>query len=193
VAELPPEVQGYVKKALEPHLSEREKERLRKAEGRWSALGPTLLALSDAHPLLPPLPRGPVTHYNALPEEARRLLPRPYLERTGQWPKLHRLEGRWPEYALAVAELLRRESSSPPPLGASRPGELPPYTQAFLRRRLWPRLSSEDKGRLVRAEGRWPDYPHLLLELARKHHLRVPGMTLPGPRDVWENARARAP
>ena len=53
-------------------------------------------------------------------------------------------------------------------------------------------LTESEKTNLAREEGKWPEYPRTLLELARKHRLGVPGMTLPGPRGWWENGRPGA-
>jgi hypothetical protein len=54
-------------------------------------------------------------------------------------------------------------------------------------------LTKPEAERLHNAEGKWPEYPRLLLELARRHDLVVPGMSLPGPRGLWQQARADGP
>ena len=46
---------------------------------------------------------------------------------------------------------------------------------------------------VAEAEGRWPEYPLALLEIGRKNNLLVPGMSLPGPRELWDNARTALP
>jgi hypothetical protein len=43
---------------------------------------------------------------------------------------------------------------------------------------------------LEEAQGRWPDYPRTVMELARKYKLAVPGWTLPGPAQFWDRLRA---
>ena len=43
------------------------------------------------------------------------------------------------------------------------------------------------------AEGKWPDYPNTIQELARRHQLEVPWHTLPGQRKNWDNYRPPPP
>src|SRR5205823_1338493 len=38
---------------------------------------------------------------------------------------------------------------------------------------LWPRLSKEEKDRMSRAEGRWPNYPRALVQLTDKDPFRL--------------------
>jgi hypothetical protein len=66
-----------------------------------------------------------------------------------------------------------------PPLGASRPGEFPREVGVFLRTKLEPKLTADEKQHLHAAEGKWPEYPKRLLQLAEKYKLGVPGMSLP--------------
>ena len=81
----------------------------------------------------------------------------------------------------------------PPPLGASRPGEFPADTQAFIDKELMPTLKDAERAKLHEAEGRWPDYPLALLDLAHKNNLTVTGMDLPGPREFWNSTHAGLP
>ena len=43
--------------------------------------------------------------------------------------------------------------------------------------------------RLDEAEGKWPDYPFAVMELAKEQNKPVPGTYLPGPEQFWEKAK----
>jgi hypothetical protein len=47
-----------------------------------------------------------------------------------------------------------------------------------------------DRKALADAEGKWPEYPRLIVELARKYKQPVPGWTLPGQPQFWDRLRA---
>jgi hypothetical protein len=185
----------FLNEQLMPVLTVQEKADLETADGSWPGLALTVLVLAERHPILPPLPgRTGATRYPDLPAEYRTALPRPHLVKKKQWAMLHRLEGRWPDYALAVAEVMRDEGKAAnPPLGACQPRDFIPAVQQFLTTKLLPALSADEAARLRAAEGKWPEYPHLLHDLASAHRLEIPTMSLPGPRTVWEAARASMP
>jgi hypothetical protein len=190
LAEYPAEVQTFVEQSLRPRLSAAEQKQLDDAEGKPAVLVHTLVDLSDRHPLLPALRSGPVTRYEELPASVQHQFPLAQLETNATWQAVQPLQGKWPDFALALTDLMRNEKKGPlPPLGASRPREFPSETQAFLEKRAPQMFTKGDMARLVKTEGKWPEYPRLLLELARKHHLHVPGMTLPGPRELWDGVR----
>jgi hypothetical protein len=55
-------------------------------------------------------------------------------------------------------------------------------------------LTREERGELSAAEGKWPEYPLKIWELARKYGYRPPWQTLPdiGDRsDIWDSYRAK--
>ncbi len=195
IKDFQPEVVAFLNENLMPVLSSEEKEDLTGAEGNWPGLALTVLDLAERHPVLPPPhPRSGATTYKELPFEYRRAMPRPRLDKKGQWAALLRQEGRWPDYALAVTDHLRREGKSPSlPLGASQPRDFSPAVQQVLKNKLSPALSQEEAARLQAVEGKWPEYPRVLLEQAQAHQIDIPGMTLPGPKGVWEAARAALP
>lgn len=57
--------------------------------------------------------------------------------------------------------------------------DLPSPVQTFVKEYLSPLLSKEEKERLERKQGQWPDYPQTLVELADKHPIALPGPTGP--------------
>ena len=75
------------------------------------------------------------------------------------------------------------------PLGPSRPAEFPPEVRTFILAKMKkPLLTEGEVKSLQKVDGRWPAYPNRLLELARRKGLVIPGMSLPGPRQMWQQA-----
>jgi hypothetical protein len=189
--ELPPDVHAHVQDRLLPRLSPQENQRLHAAEGKPAVFMPTLAALNAAHPYLPPSPTGRVVRYVDLPWGAKIHLPKGKLERSGQWKALAEKIGRWPDFALAFVELVPpQQRRGLPPLGASRPVEFPSGARPAIEG-LTKQLSPEEARRLHDVEGHWPDYPLLLLDLARKHKVQLPGVTPPGPREWWKEKNSQ--
>jgi hypothetical protein len=185
-SEFPPEVQTYLER-LKRRLGDEEKQRLAQAEGKWPDLPRTVRELADLHPALPPLPSGAIVKYGDLPQKVKNTADRRKLK------PLQRVSGRWPAYALGVARLMKNENLPCPPLGASILEQLPPSSREFVKQQLLPKLTSAQQDALKKAEGRWPEYPQLLLRLAREKHLVIPEMSLPGPVELWENTRLALP
>ena len=126
LSDFPEPVRLFVRDKLTPMLGDEEKDRLKNAEGKWPQLAVAVADLSEKHPYLPPPPSGAVVKYDQLPANAKGLLTPESLKKRGQWDELQKLENKWPQYALAVTELLNQQKKAPPPpLGASRPGEFP--------------------------------------------------------------------
>lgn len=188
--DFPIEVQRFVETALVPQLTPEERDKLRKADGRWPDLAAVVRELAELHPVLPPLPSGAVTRWQELPPGVMQQL-RPLNKAHGKALTKHL--GRWPDFALELTRLARQEGGKPPPLGASRPAEFPPEVQTFLKDRLLPALSAEQRLSLSALEGQWPEYPKQILKLARAKRLVVPIMGLPGPPSLWDAARVRLP
>jgi hypothetical protein len=189
--EFPGEVKAYVQAVLRPQLSAEEREQLQKAEAEpWPALARTLPELSEKHPVaLPGPPTGP-RNYRELPEAVRALMTPQTLPQP-QRRRLNSAIGRWPDFAEQFTLVAReRGLTLPKQLGPCRPQEFAAPVARFLEKTLPAKLSEKEKAELKEAEGRWPDYPKRVLELARRHGLEVPLMRLPGPRDLWERARA---
>ncbi len=193
--DLPPNVKQFVEQVLLPMLTEEEKTRLSKAEGHWPDYPRTLVELADRHPVrLPGPPRGGPRTWAELPKELRSRLP-PYF-RTDPPPAVKKAEGKWPDYLMALAEWSARNKGRmgsqlvlPPRFCPSRPEDFALPIRQFIEKRLFPLLTPVEKKQLQEAEGQWPLYPQLVSELARKHGLRVPGMTLPGPPGWWDSYR----
>jgi hypothetical protein len=195
LVEFSPEVQGYVKDVLRPMLSEEEKSLLALAEGGdWPQLARVLLELSEKHPLtLPWFPGQRFTQLRDLHNNAElkgvvaSWEPR-YVKR------LREKAGKWPDFAIEFTMIAREKKIElPRQLGPSRPAEFKPSLEKWVKDTLMPKLAKDEKEGLRRAEGRWPEYPRKLMELSRKNGLDIPGLSLPGPKDFWDRARAALP
>lgn len=185
--ELPAETRAFVEANLMKRLIPVERDKLRKAEGKYPEWFRLLDALSEVHPVLPPLPSGEVKSFDDL-VKIRGLED---LKKPDAKLLLGRLKGPWPEFALKARYSLKEKQF--PPLGASKPSEFSPEIQKFLTQKLFPTLGREQRIQLDKQVGNWPEYPRILLRLARERLLVIPGMSLPGPIEMWENARAEAP
>jgi hypothetical protein len=187
LADFPADVNVYVNEYLRPMLSVEERDQLAKTEGQWPLYPVTLVSLADRHPPALPGEKGPKT-LAELPTEVRNRLK----TKTGAYPaRLVKAEKRWPQFAVAVTSFVKEKKNF------TLPNELWPWgysclsTQMkdFVDKKLMPALDNDDKLRLILSEGKWPDYPVAVQEISKKHNMRAPWHTLPGPRDRWERYR----
>jgi hypothetical protein len=190
--DFPVEVRQFVRQSLRPLLTTEERRQLDQAEGKpWPLYARTLVSLADRHPLPMPGPIGPVRIAD-LPEKMRE-----NVHTHPRWEAaLKRQEGKWPEFGVTLLNPPGRKK----PLPAGRfllkamPARLEDFSEAVrlfaTTGPLGKALSPAEKQELKKAEGKWPDYPRTLLKLARKHNLTLPGMTLPGAKELWDRARA---
>lgn len=186
--DLAPDVRAFVNEFLLPVLTQEENKRLLLAQGKNPLFLKTLVELADKHPMKLPGPPTGVARFEQLPSAVQAIL-----KKSKEWPPAtaKQAEGKWPDYALAVVEFVRvnKLGPLPKPLGPSRPAEFPASVSQFIEKQLVPVLKDEEMTVLKKAEGRWPWYPRQVLAIARKHGLSVPGMGLPGPREVWNRYR----
>jgi hypothetical protein len=82
-------------------------------------------------------------------------------------------------------------------LWASSPKEMSRPMQVFLDDKgpFKGRLNREERTQMVAAEGKWPEYPLKVRELARKYGFRPPWQTLPeigDKSDVWDSYRLKS-
>jgi hypothetical protein len=191
--DLSPEVNTFVHESLFPMLTAEEKNHLLQTEGKHPLFLRTLVGLAEKHPIRLPGPTtGPAT-FEQLPAELQARL-----TRVKDWPSplVKQTEGKWPDYAIQVTRFARDREHKvrlPKQLGPCRPGEFSPSVREFIEKKLVPALGADDAALLHKAEGIWPRYPSLLLQLAGKHGLQVPGMRLPGPPQMWNPYRTAPP
>jgi hypothetical protein len=186
LSEFTPEVQEYVKKHLLPRLKGSETDELRKAEGIWPDYARLIKQFDSNHPMLISLRSGPITKWDDLPEEVKKTL--------GQDGKkqLEQEKQDWPDYAEAVTKLYaRRTQTTPPALGACKLEDFPDKIQTYIRDQLMPILPPLEENRLrdLQNKRQWREYQNRLRFLARKYQKVIPGMSLPGPPEVWANIR----
>jgi hypothetical protein len=184
-----------------PRLTKQERGDLEKLQGRWPHYAQRIVKLDRDHPRLPPLPLpvGKIVRQ----EQWLTLLQKSEDERVrqlrkanndqlfvfGELHKLAKFRDKWPDFAVEAKKLWRTKYSNivPPPLGASKLEEFPSEAQDYIRKELMPKLSANIQKNLMGLEGRWPEYPNRLLELAKHHGKVIPGMSLPGPPDLWKS------
>jgi hypothetical protein len=184
---LPTEARDFVREELLPRLHEDERQRLQAAEGRWPQYPRALVELVDhdrvAFRLLMPM-RGP-SRWDDLPADFHKKMKQvkaPELTKK----RLTRVEGHWPEFALLVTDVARRNNiTMPKQLGPCVPRDFPRPVQEFINQKLMNFntrvIDKDERERLKATEGYWPTYPKMVLELARKYKLSVPGASLPTP------------
>jgi hypothetical protein len=182
--EFPIEVQDFVRDSLLPLLPQSERDELRRAESRpWPAYARQLLKLSQEHPIPLPGPIGPVRIADLPTPLSKNLKKLTRQERT----KME--EGKWPEFGVALRALPQGKKFLPVRVTPSFPSQFPDPVQDFIKQ-LDRKLTAEERQALEGVQGEWPDYPKLLLELSRKYRMEIPGMSLPGPKELWDSARA---
>ena len=182
---------------LRENLSDTERKSLDEARtaldeyGAWFGYGFLMVRLAEHHPTFPWTKVGP-REWRELPEEWKRQFPRPM-----DMPKeVRRAQGRWPEFAAELTIHARRSNLNLSPLGEGKRQQVPAEVAEFLDKVLEPQLrragegGKADRRALTDAEGKWPEYPRLIIELARKYKQTVPGWTLPGQPQFWERFRA---
>lgn len=192
MSELPPATRAFVEANVMRHLVLEEREGLKALEGKYPEWLRQLLILSDKHPVLPPGPHGEIKSL----EDLRKVKgAEKFVERVlAKKPKnfMGKVKGRWPEFALAVQNHPASKTLALPPLGASKLEEFPKEVGVFVKKDLLPILGNEQLTRLDKVKGHWPEYPLMLHQLARQRRLVIPGMSLPGPVEMWENVRVTA-
>jgi hypothetical protein len=198
--DLPPGMKVFVKEVLRPRLNKDEQKRLDQVERNRAQFARVLVELADRHPPALPGAQGP-TKAAQLPkflqQRVNQLFKDQRKDKTENLrQQLKDAEGKWPEYGTAVAAVARfykpqKEAAMPFELWpATRPDLSGPVRQ-FLDRKLRPVLDTQDKQRLRRSVGKWPDFPRTLQDLAKKHRLQIPWLTLPPQLGMWDLYRVK--
>ncbi|QJW98905.1 hypothetical protein [Frigoriglobus tundricola] len=157
-------------------------------DGAWAWYGLVVYELAKAHPYLPEAadPKLLITEPKELPEEYVHVLKK---KTTWSFRK-------WPEFPLEIhreTPARKLTSTKLPPLGPARPDEFKEPVRTFVTTVLESKLSTAERDALRQAEGKWPEYPKLVVQFAKRHELSVPGVTLPGPPSRWETNYALRP
>ena len=182
-----------------PMLSPEERALLHGAEGQLR-FPYVLVHLADRHPPALPGDYGPKT-FKELPtdvqERIKKVVVMPKALKAGGElilkKQIRAAEGKWPEFAVAVTRMAaqaRKEKglklSLDYELWPSHQWELSAEVKKFIKEKLSARLNGDEKTLLARSQGKWPDYPKTIQELATRYGHQVPWQTLPGPRKSWD-------
>jgi hypothetical protein len=117
--------------------------------------------------------------------------------------KLTPLVGKWPEFPLELhknevlfhqhhkegfskGEFPKTDMRTIPPLGASKVSDFAQPIRRVVENDLLKSLNADERKRLQEREGKWPDYPREIIQLARDHNLSIPGIMLPGSPKMWD-------
>jgi hypothetical protein len=210
-------VNEYVDRVLRPRLRGFELADLeeRRAEATpaagwaaWWTYGYAVHRAADAHPTLPPAAEGKSMVTTA--EDLRAADPKLFRELAAHMTPpgaakgmakkpLRELKevpqhGRWPDFALWVLQEAKDAGLTVNrPLGPCRPADYAPAVARFLSHDLEPKLTQSERAELGKLAGQWPDHPRRLIELAKRHDLPVPGVTLPGRPRQWAETYTDAP
>lgn len=188
VTDLPEELRLFVEGKLLPVLAVDDRKKLEESEGKWPLFGTVLRDLLEKYPLtFPAPPDNPVLVSKDLPAAVRMKFQQ---IKGAERKRISDATGKWPEFAIAVTDAIRRLSPPmPEELGPCRPGQFSRAQHEFIEKKLIPALSNEEQAELRKAEGLWPDYPQTVLKLSLKHRLSVPELPLPEPQEFWERLR----
>jgi hypothetical protein len=196
-----PQVEVFVNH-LRENLTEGERKNLEDARTAADEYGNyfwylrEVVRLADLHPVLPGHV-GP-KNFASLPDSVKESLRQqdPQFRRKGDDVReLRKAVGRWPDFAVELTRYCQKNKLTlPGPLGDCRKEQMPPEVVQFLNSVLEPQLKRSEQGKadleaLSKAQGSWPEYPRMILDLAKKYKSPIPGWTLPGPPQAWDKLR----
>jgi ribosomal protein S13 len=165
---------------IKQQLSSEQLEKLGKLEGKKGAFVKMILDFAEDNPPLPLNKMGVkyLSSKDLPPEVSARLKS---LKQTGVYKsfELIKIEKKWPAFARGVTEIIRR--SDPAfnyEFGACKFEDLPEDVRVVVNE-LLQMLQDDEMVKLQAVEGKWPDYPLMLRDLARVHLVIIPGISIP--------------
>ena len=190
-------VQEFVEKILKPRLKSDEWRDLDEARQdatptagyfAWLNYGAKLHRAAESHPSLPEAANGKIIRtVTDLPNEFLKQINKAVGIGGRRQLLNHPTSGKWPDFAEVVwKEAIELKVPIRFPLGPSKPDDYPSAVKIFCDGPLTDKLDAKDRDEWRKLEGTWPDHPRRLIELAKKHDLAVPGVTLPGPPSLWQ-------
>jgi hypothetical protein len=222
IAEFPPEVRFYYGNSLYHLLSKTDRERLNSAEGSWPLYARTLAELIAKTPPpevlgfpqdkdkkknwplrmedLPPDWRIALNSLRTRFDQNGQKLGKKGLSaeqkrRNEELVHLNRsLAGKWPDFAVMATNLVRMEKLKvESAIGPSKDSDLALATRLAVQNELLVQLTEDEKTDLKSKEGKWPEYPQRLFELAKKHKVPLPGTYRPCNPSFWEGTSKLLP
>jgi hypothetical protein len=166
---------------IKQQLSSEQLEKVGKLENKKVAFVKMILDFAEDNPPLPLNKMGvKYLSFKDLPPEVLAQLKS--LKQTGDYKpfELIKIEKKWPAFARGVTEIIRR--SDPAfnyEFGACKFEDLPEDIRTIVENELIQMLQDDEKVKLQLAEGKWPDYPLMLRDLARVHLVTIPGISIP--------------
>lgn len=166
---------------IQAQFSSEQKEKFAKFENKKGNLLKMIFEFTEENPPLPLNKSG--TRYLSMKDLPMDIFVQlKKMKQAGSYKQveLSRVEGKWPNYARVVTEILRKNDPSFTfDFGASNLNDFSPEAKIVIENALIPVLQEDEKGKLQAVEGRWPDYPMAIRELARVHLVVVPGLSIP--------------
>jgi len=166
---------------IKQQLSNEQLEKVSKLEGKKGAFVKMILDFAEDNPPLP-LNKMGVKYLSPkdLPPEVSAQLKS--LKQTGIYKPLEliKIEKKWPAFARGVTEIIRRNDPAfNYEFGACKLEDLPEDIRTVVENELIQMLQDDEKVKLQAVEGKWPDYPLMLRDLARVHLVTIPGISIP--------------
>jgi hypothetical protein len=165
---------------IKQQLSSEQLEKVAKLEGKKGPFVKIILDFAEDNPPLP-LNKMGIKYLSSkdLPEEVSAQLKS---LKSGVYKpvELTKIEKKWPAFARGVTEIIRR--SDPAfnyEFGACKFNDLPEDIRTVVENELIQMLQDDEKAKLQLVEGKWPDYPLMLRDLARVHLVTIPGISIP--------------
>ena len=165
---------------IKQQLNSDQLEKLGKLEVKKGAYVKMILDFAEDNPPLPLNMQGAkYLTIKDLPAEVSSQLKKLKQEGIYKQIEITKVEKRWPAFARGVTEIIRK--SDPAfnyEFGACKLADLPEETRVVVND-LAQMLPEDEMIKLKAAEGKWPDYPLLIRDLARMHLVTVPGISIP--------------
>ena len=166
---------------IKQQLSSEQLEKVAKLEGKKGPFVKMILDFAEDNPPLP-LNKMGVKYLSPkdLPLEVSAQLKS--LKQLGVYKQVEitKIEKRWPPFARGVTEIIRKSDPSfNYEFGACKFNDLPEDIRTVVENELFQLLQDDEKAKLQLVEGKWPDYPLMLRDLARVHLVTIPGISIP--------------
>lgn len=166
---------------IKQQLTSEQLEKVVKLEVKKGAFVKMILDFAEDNPPLP-LNKMGIKYLSTkdLPSEVSAQLKS--LKQLGVYKQVEitKIEKRWPAFARGVTEIIRKSDPSfNYEFGACKFNDLPEDIRTVVENELIQMLQDDEKVKLQLVEGKWPDYPLMLRDLARVHLVTIPGISIP--------------